>query len=301
MATRSGDKIGGRRTGRRRETNGSAGDEAGPGPVPPPAADVAPAGGGDPWAEWAAGRIAVPRRTWVEPGWADPGGANGAGGAHHLQPFTRTAEVPVVGGGPWAGHDPYFAPTGMVAALPRHVRPRTPLGLVLALWLVALALVAALAGLVVHQVRPQWLRSLEVHSGPAQPATATTQASGGGGGTTSGHDASGTGHRSAVRQSPSGPNSAAVSVAATSFQVVVSTQAPCWVQVTSPASFAPVFSSVMPAGTTQTFSSSNGQLTVQLGASKVLLQVRTAGKTVPGWQFAPSAVPFTLNFTSAGG
>ncbi len=90
-------------------------------------------------------------------------------------------------------------------------------------------------------------------------------------------------------------------MASGSFDVLVSSQAPCWVQVTSPASFSPVFSSVMPAGAQQVFSSANGQLTVQFGASKVVVQVRIADKLVPGWQFTPTAVPFTVNFTSATG
>ncbi len=54
----------------------------------------------------------------------------------------------------------------------------------------------------------------------------------------------------------------------------------------------------MPAGATQAFPAVQGQLTVQLGASHVVVQVQIAGKTVPGWQFTPSAVPFTLNFAS---
>ena len=37
--------------------------------------------------------------------------------------------------------------------------------------------------------------------------------------------------------------------------------------MTSPASFAPLFSATVPAGTTKTFTSTNGQLTVELGAS----------------------------------
>lgn len=312
MATRSGDKIGSRRTGRRGNPQGAAVDERGAGEVAAPAAGVAPGEAAapaaltagtagpeavDPWVEWAAGRTAAPRPEWAEPSWADR-----AGGGEHLQPFTRTAEVPAVTGGHWAAQDVYFAPTGMVAALPRYARPPAPFGLRLAVWLVALVLVAAVAGLVVHQVRPQWLRSLEVGAGPAQPAPVAPAASGAGGAATPGHAAaSGSGHRSPVRQTQSGPNSAAVSVDGASFQVIVSTQAPCWVQVTSPAAFAPAFSSVMPAGTTQTFASAAGQLTVQVGASKVLLQVRIAGKTVPGWQFTPSAVPFTLNFTSVNG
>lgn len=310
MATRSGDKIGSRRTGRRGDPQGAAPDEPGSGaPATPatPATDTttaaappiaaAEAQAVDPWVEWAAGRTAAPRPEWAKPSWADR-----VDGGEHLQPFTRTAEVPVVAGGAWATQDVYCAPTGMVAALPRYARPRAPFGLRLAVWLVALVLLAAVAGLVVHQVRPQWLRSLEVGNGPAQPAPAAPSASSTGGGATSGHAAApASGHPSPVRQTQAGPNSAAVSVTGASFQVIVSTQAPCWVQVTSPASFAPVFSQVMPAGTTQTFASSAGQLTVQVGASKVLLQVRIGGKTVPGWQFTPSAVPFTLNFTSVNG
>jgi hypothetical protein len=180
-------------------------------------------------------------------------------------------------------------------------RARSPILLVASVWLVALALLAAVAGLVVHQVRPQWLKSLEVRTsatGPAPEPSASGRAA-----SSSSKSASGAGgaaaHGGTVHQTQAGANSATVSVAARSFEVLVSTQAPCWVQVTTPASFTPVFSAVMPGGAQQTFSSSNGQLTVQFGASKVTVQVRVGAKTVPGWQFSPGAVPFTLNFTSA--
>jgi len=38
---------------------------------------------------------------------------------------------------------------------------------------------------------------------------------------------------------------------------------------------------------------------VSMSASLVTVQVRINGKTVPGWLFKPTSVPFVLNFSSA--
>lgn len=313
MATRSGEKIGGRRKtrGRTRVT----GEE-----LPADAEGASPGNGaGEPavlsegaaWLEQAwAGRTGV-QRAWTDRSWGDPHftghGVMVESGAEHLRPFTRTAQVPVVNGGPaagrWTGREQLFTATGIFPALaPQQSRPRAPLGLVVALWLVVLALLVGIAGLVVHQVRPAWLRSLEVTSTPgaAAPTAASHQVSGGHV-AASGSRTTTAGRGAQVHQTQAGFNSATMAVAAGTYEIVVSTQAPCWVQVSSPAHFTPLFSAVMPAGATQTFPSSNGQLTLQFGASKVVAQVRIAGKVVRGWQFSPSAVPFTLDFTSSSG
>ncbi|HLX87918.1 MAG TPA: RodZ domain-containing protein, partial [Acidimicrobiales bacterium] len=237
---------------------------------------------------------------WSGRTWADHGALDDPGDTH-LRPFTSTAQVPVVGGRRYEAVN-QFVSTGVVPAVVVWPRPRVPLALRLLVWLVAVLLAAAIAGLVIHKVRPKWLRAVEVTAGAAQPAA---------------HASSGTGSKSSTTHSPAGRqthphptapvsetstglNNASVAVAAPDYDVVVTTQAACWVEVTGPGSFKPTFSSVLPAGSTRTFPSTQGQLTVLLGASHVVVQVQMAGKTVPGWQFTPTAVPFTLNFSSAG-
>jgi hypothetical protein len=96
-----------------------------------------------------------------------------------------------------------------------------------------------------------------------------------------------------------GPTTATVNVAASVFEVVVTTQAPCWIHVTSPAGFAPLFSATVPAGTTKTFTSTNGLLTVELGASHATVTAQILDKAIPGWSLAPKAAPYIITFHSA--
>jgi hypothetical protein len=69
--------------------------------------------------------------------------------------------------------------------------------------------------------------------------------------------------------------------------------------VTSPASAKPVFSATVPAGTTKTFTSTNGQLTVELGASGATVTTKVFGQTIPNWSLTPGAAPFVMTFHSA--
>ena len=59
-----------------------------------------------------------------------------------------------------------------------------------------------------------------------------------------------------------------------------------------------MFNQVLNAGQVQTFPSSDGQLTLSLGASLVTVQVRVGGRAVPGWVFKPDTAPYVLNFAS---
>ncbi len=102
-----------------------------------------------------------------------------------------------------------------------------------------------------------------------------------------------------MKTTATGPLSATASVRFPVFTVTVVTQAPCWLHVTSPTSFAPLFSATVPAGTTKTFTSGKGQLSVELGASHATMTVQVFGKTVPGWSLTPSSAPYVVNFNSS--
>jgi len=54
----------------------------------------------------------------------------------------------------------------------------------------------------------------------------------------------------------------------------------------------------MQQGQVKVFDPADGQVSVSMSASLVTVQVRINGKTVPGWLFKPTTVPFVLNFDS---
>ena len=212
-----------------------------------------------------------------------------------LEPFTSTAQVPAVGRGTELGYDPRFAPTGSVATYRR--RAPAPLGLRLVVWLVVLLLVVAGAGLAVAHLRPAWLSSLRAGATTATTAHVPTT-------TAPAHTSTpGTTHHGAggIVETTTGSTSATVTVPAADYTVVVQAQNPCWVQASVPTSATPVFASVMPAGSQQTFHPANGHLALELGASGVSVSVTEAGKSTAAWHFSPTAAPFNLSFTSAAG
>jgi len=207
--------------------------------------------------------------------------------------MTHTAQVPRVAGPGWAGMDPRFSPTGVVPAVPRSAGRRpAPGALRVLVWATALLVAVGAAGLVVHAVRPQWLSRLAISSGaPSSVSTAL------GTGSASAPAAPAAG-RGTVSRSSTGPTSANFSVRASAFTVVISTRNPCWVEVTA-AGTTPEFASVVPAGARKTFTSDHGRLAVQLGAGGVTVQLQVGNKLVRGWQFTPTAAPFTMDFTAA--
>ncbi|HXQ63188.1 MAG TPA: helix-turn-helix domain-containing protein [Acidimicrobiales bacterium] len=217
------------------------------------------------------------------------------GDSSHLRAFTQTAQVPQVGPRPVRPSLPpglRFDSTDAIPVTYRdHPDPHpAPLALRVAVWSTVLLLIVGVAGLAVHHWRPAWLTKIHLVAGPpARGAHASHGAS---------RPSTGV-HGPVVKQTASGPLSAEVTVRSPVFAVVVTTGAPCWIHVSSPASFAPVFSSTVPAGTTKTFTSASGQLSVELGASHASVTVQVLGKTVPGWVLTPSAAPFVVNFHSA--
>jgi hypothetical protein len=217
---------------------------------------------------------------------------DGEGSGASLRAFTSTAQVPSLAS-LHEGLDP-FAPTGMVPALPAGWAP-APFGLRLAVWVTALLVVAGLALLGIHRVRPTWLRGIEVGASfgtpVAQAAPAPRQ-----------HTTKAPRPSGPVQLSQSGSSSATVTVSSAQYTVLVSVAGQrCWVQATTPDSSTPVFSSVLSAGAQQTFSPGRGQLTLDLGASGVTVSVTLPGKHTASWQYTPQGAPFTLNFTSASG
>jgi hypothetical protein len=204
-----------------------------------------------------------------------------------------------------------FPAVGTIDPGPR----RAPWILRAAVWVTAFLLVVGGAGLAVHHYRPQWLRAIHLeHASRLAPPPGSTGSTGntgangaGSSGNTGGSPTGSAGGGSSasknalVSTTQSGAGSATVSVRASSYSVVILAWARCWVQVETPQSFTPVFNSVLNAGQVQTFASSEGQLTLNLGASPVTVQVKVGGKTAPGWVFKPSNAPFVVNFASTTG
>jgi hypothetical protein len=211
-----------------------------------------------------------------------------------LRAFTQTAQVPQVAARTIRPSLPPGLRFDSTDAIPltyggyRDPDP-APLALRVAVWSTVVLLVLGLAGLAVHQWKPVWLTKIHLVAGPPVAAAA--------------HRSPGTRlvpkvEAPLIAQTSSGPLSASVAVRSSVFSVVVVTQAPCWIHVGSPASFAPVFSATVPAGTTKTFTSAEGQLSVELGASHATVTVQVLGKTIPGWNLTPASAPFVINFHS---
>lgn len=218
------------------------------------------------------------------------------GDGTHLRAFTQTAEVPGVrrtGVSAGNGHSHVqFNDTGSFPATPARLAFVRPAHVILrgAVWITATLLVVALVGLAVAHWEPQLLKDIHLVRTtnttilPAAPGTPSRPGA---------HT-----HTAVVTQTGSGTGSATISVRASNYSVVVAAWARCWTVVNSPQSFSPVFQGILQGGEVKVFNSSNGQLTVNLGASLVTMEVRINGKTVPGWVFKPNSAPFVLNFTS---
>ena len=194
-----------------------------------------------------------------------------------LLTFNDTMQVPALG-----------------AAPPRYVHSRkavaaAPLPLRVAVWVVALLVVVGGAGLAAKHGAARWMA--DIHWGPAPTSTFASS-----------QNASGTIASSASKPAvvlvSSGTASAAVSVRATQFSVVVMPTARCWVQVTTASSASPVFAGILQPGDEKIIEAVGGQLTVQIGAGGVTVQVQVRGQTVPGWSFSPSVAPFILSLSS---
>ncbi len=227
-------------------------------------------------------------------------------GPDHLRAFTQTGQVPRVGAGSTAAAGGYGygmatgPPTGTFPVVPRQelrqskravararrkLRAPTPLKVVTG---VALLLVlAVVAGYVILQQRPQWLVSARIlrvvePGGPQATAPATTS--------TVPHQVA-----VVVPAGAGGPTSSAYSVGTKEFTVDVSTTGPCWVQVTSSESSAPLIVGVQPAGKRLSYPA-QGTMTVQVGSSAVVVGISVKGKVV--FYTAPHVTPYTYVFAA---
>lgn len=229
-------------------------------------------------------------------------------GPDHLRAFTQTGEVPKVGAGSSGGSGgtgaygygvPSGPPTGTFPVVPRQDirqskravararrRYRAPTPLKVVTWLSALLVVAVAVGFGIQHWRPQWLvhahilRVAEPGSGGATPA------------------AGGTVPRqvSAVTLTSITSQSASYTVDARHFTVSVATSGKCWVQVTSSNSPVPLVVGVQPPGKLLSFPA-KGTMTVQVGASAVLVGVAVSGKAA--YINSPHATPYTYTFAPA--
>lgn len=240
-------------------------------------------------------------------------------GPDHLRAFTQTGQVPRVGAGTTAAPGGYGfgvapgPPTGTFPVVPQKEikdskravararrRLRAPTALKVITWAAAFLMIAVVAGFAIYQWRPQWLAQSHIlrvaapgagsagadagtqppHGsappGPTQPATHTA---------------------SPVVTTSTTPTSANYSVGAKQFTATLTTSGPCWVQVTSSNSPAPLLVGVQPAGKHFSFDAKGSTLTVQVGSSAVVVSVTIRNKVV--FFNAPQVVPFTYVFAPA--
>jgi hypothetical protein len=208
----------------------------------------------------------------------------------HLRAFTQTAQVPQVESRTVRPSLPPGLRFDSTDSLPvtrrsHRDRPPIPMALRVAVWTTLVLLVVSGVGIAVHHYRPAWLAKIHLvgTAGTSVRSHGTTAPAY---------------HGPLVSDTAAGRLSAAVAVHSPVYEVVITTQAPCWLHVSSPTSFAPLFAATVPAGTTKTFTSGNGQLSVELGASHAIVTVQILDKTIPGWSLTPSSAPFVVNFHS---
>jgi hypothetical protein len=228
-------------------------------------------------------------------------------GPDHLRAFTQTGQVPRVGAGTTAavggyGYDVATGPpTGTFPVVPRQElrqskravararrKQRAPRSLKVVTWVAAVLVLVVVAGFVILQQQPQWLASAHIlrvvdhgRSGttPAAPGTTPKPAT-------------------AVTPTSSTPTSANYSVATKDFVVAITTTGKCWLIVTSSESQVPLIEGVQPPGKKLSFPA-QGTMTVQVGASAVVVGISVGGKLV--FYNAPPAAPFTYVFTPVTG
>ncbi len=258
--------------------------------------------------------------------WSASSSANGAGrndsgapvtnvvaavttGPDHLRAFTQTGQVPRVGAGSTAAVGGYGygvatgPPTGTFPVVPRQElrqskravakarrKLRAPKALKVITWVAVVLVLAVVAGFVLLQQRPQWLVSAHIlrvvepggapAAAPAAPPTTGAQPAG------------------AVTVTGSSGQTSNYSVNTKDFTVNITTTGPCWVQVTSSDSSAPLIVGVQPAGKKLVFPA-KGTMTVQVGSSSVVVGISVKGQVV--FYNAPHVTPYTYVFAPKAG
>ncbi|MGA8372210.1 MAG: helix-turn-helix transcriptional regulator [Acidimicrobiales bacterium] len=230
-------------------------------------------------------------------------------GPEHLRAFTQTGPVPRVGGYDngltGTGFGSVGPPTGTLSVIPREQIKETrkaqrrarrsrqaPALLRLATWVVLAALLVALVGVGLRYGRPQLLVQWHI----AQPNGALYLAS------PPPSTAPTTPHHprdAAVKQvSTDNQTEATYTVSNSNFKVILTTTAPCYVQINSPASVNAIVADVQPPNVTKSYPAS-GSLTVQIGAAGVSISVSVKGSNV--FTTVPKIAPFTYTFNSTPG
>lgn len=217
----------------------------------------------------------------------------------HLRAFTQTAQVPGLRAMAGGGGDGGLRHTGVLPVVARvsgtRARPPVPWPLRLAVWLTALAVVVASGALVVHRDERSLARTVRSALSSVRSAVGLGN---------SPPPLTSPPRRSATSAPPVAVTadpalaSATVTVHAARYAVVVAALAPVWVEAATPQN-PMVFAQVMQAGDRQVFDPAAGRLSLQFGGSFALVQVQIDGKTVPGWFYRPTTVPFTLQFVAA--
>ncbi len=178
---------------------------------------------------------------------------------------------------------------------PSRPKSRVPLPLRVGVWATATLLLAGLLVLGLHRQVPRWWADLN-RPDPTTTSTSTTT-------TTPGVHAT---------QTSTGGSSATVAVSSPDYQLVVHVLSRTWIFVNSddPSQAAAdpsmgttprIFEGILDTGPDQTYTPVKGNLTVQMGASGVVLGLEVNGKVVPNWLFTPQVAPFTLSITSGSG
>lgn len=218
----------------------------------------------------------------------------------HLRAFTQTGEVPRYGVAPRPtsgnGAGP---PTGTFPVVPRQDlrdgrraltrarrRLRAPSWLKVLTWVAALLVLVVTAGWAVRAWNPQWL--IQGH------ILRTAQPGARGSSTTSPTTPAPVSHqKNAVQPVALGATSTTFVVRTANFTVSVGTTGPCWIEVTSSGSPAPLIEGVQTANKAFHYKAT-GTMTVIVGASAVLVGVSIDGKTA--YLNKPAAAPYTYIF-----
>jgi cytoskeletal protein RodZ len=223
-------------------------------------------------------------------------------GPDNLRSFTQTGQVPRVGArfnatAAVAAVMPSTGPpTGTFPVVPRQElkhskravakarrRLRAPAALKAITWTIVALLVIAVAGFAIYQWSPQWLVNAHILRVTGHPVTTTLAGS------------SSAPAASVVTETSSTAQSGSFVVNASSFDTVIATSGPCWIQVTSSTTSTPLAVGVQPAGKNLAFPN-KGTMTVQVGSSAVIVAITVDGKGV--YLNKPTTTPFTYTFSA---
>jgi hypothetical protein len=201
------------------------------------------------------------------------------GGLH-----SNTAQVPLL------MTNTGVVPTGMPPARTSAARRtvRAPLALRILVAVVAVAVLAGLAGLMIHRYEPHWLDdSLGITqsqhptaqgAGPAVPSTSSTT----------------TTVTPSFTVTTTSPDTASLSVRAPTFLVQVTAAGnPSWIQATTAGKPAPTFSGLLTADQSRSFSVQQS-LSIEVGSIAAHIVVSVGHKTVGS--YVPPAAPYTMTF-----